>query len=135
MTAGRRRYTQDEPPPDDWAPTQAVSDPIINSAYEEPSQHWSYKDGEPFEVPGRRPAMYWYKSRKVAGGQTDVFAEEERDELPLVNRLRVDVGRWRASGYRGASKVTRDLFAQWRRDDLARINGPPSPRHPPSRSS
>ena len=120
MKAGRRRYTQDEPPPDNWAPTQAVSDPIINRAYEEPSQHWSYKDGEPFEVPGRRPAMYWYKSRRVAGGQTDVFAEEERDELPLVNRLRADVGRWRASGYRGASKVTRDLFAQWRRNDLAR---------------
>ena len=42
-------------------------------------------------MPGRRPAMYWYKSRRVAGGQADIFAEEERDELPLVNRLRVDL--------------------------------------------
>ena len=64
--------------------------------------------------------MYWYKSRRVAGGQADLFAEEERDELPLVNRLRADVGRWRDSWYRGASKVTKDLFAQWRRDDLGR---------------
>ena len=90
-----RRYAQDEPPPADWTPTQAVSDPVINSPYEEPTRHWSYQDGEPFQVPGRRPAMYWYRSKKLAGGQADIFAEEQRDELPLVNRLRADVRRWR----------------------------------------
>ena len=116
--AKQPRYTQDEPPPADWTPTQAVADPVINSPYEEPAQHWSYQDGQPFQVPGRRPAMYWYRSQKIAGGQADIFAEEERDELPLVNRLRADVKRWRESGYRGASTVTKDLFAHWRRSDI-----------------
>ena len=115
--ARRRRYAQDEPPPADWTPTQAVSDPVINSPYEEPTQHWSYRDGEPFQVPGRRPAMYWYRSKKLAGGQADIFAEEQRDELPLVNRLRTDVKRWQESGYRGASRVTKDLLAHWHRQD------------------
>jgi len=64
--------------------------------------------------------MYWYKSRRLAGGQAEIFAEEERDELPLVNRLRSDVKRWRDAGYRGASKVTRDLLAHWRREDAPR---------------
>ena len=118
MMARASRYTQDEPPPEDWTPTQAVADPIINNPYEEPAQHWSYQKGQPFQVPGRRPAMYWYKSRRVAGGQAEIFAEEERDELPLVNRLRTDVKRWRESGYRGASRVTKDLFAHWWRNDV-----------------
>ena len=115
--ANRRRYAQDEPPPADWTPTQAVADPVINSPYEEPTRHWSYQDGQPFQVPGRRPAMYWYRSKKLAGGQADIFAEEQRDELPLVNRLRADVKRWRESGYRGASRVTKELLRHWRRQD------------------
>ena len=115
--AKRRRYAQDEPPPADWTPTQAVSDPVISSPYEEPTRYWSYQDGEPLQVPGRRPAMYWYRSKKLAGGQADIFAEEQRDELPLVNRLRTDVKRWRESGYRGASRVTKDLLAHWHRRD------------------
>ena len=115
--ANRRRYAQDEPPPADWTPTQAVADPVINSPYEEPTRHWSYQDGQPFQVPGRRPAMYWYRSKKLAVGQADIFAEEQRDELPLVNRLRADVKRWRESGYRGASRVTKELLRHWRRQD------------------
>jgi hypothetical protein len=31
------------------------------------------------------------------------LAEEERDDLPLVNALREDVRRWRASGWENAS--------------------------------
>lgn len=118
--ARSRRITQNEVPPDDWTPTQAVPDPIINSPYQEPSEYWSYQDGRPIKVPGRRPAMYWYKSKKLAGGQAEIFAEEERDELPLVNRLRTDVKRWRDSGYRGATGVTKDLLSHWRRRDAPR---------------
>ncbi|MCP4200951.1 MAG: DEAD/DEAH box helicase family protein [bacterium] len=114
------RYSQDESPPPGWTPTQAVPEPVINNPYDEPHQHWSYKDGVPQLVPARRPAMYWYKSKKLAGGQSDLFAEEERDPLPLVNRLREDVKRWRDSDYRGASSVTKDLLRHWSRKDLVR---------------
>ena len=48
------------------------------------------------------------------------LAEEERDDLPLVNVLREDVRKWRESGYPGASNVTRDLLRHWARADRAR---------------
>jgi len=42
-----------------------------------------------------------------------LFAEEERDDLPLVNLLRDDVRRWRQADYRGASNVTKELLRFW----------------------
>jgi len=43
----------------------------------------------------------------------ELFAEEQSDNLPLVNALREDVRRWRASGYRGATPVTKNLLKHW----------------------
>lgn len=119
--ARKGSYSQSEVPPADWVPTQAVSEPVINGPFEEPRFYWKYNsDGIPEKIPGRRPAMYFYKTKKLAGGQVDAFALEEQDELPLVNRLREDVRRWRDAGFRGASRVTRDLLRHWARSDLAR---------------
>jgi type III restriction enzyme len=50
----------------------------------------------------------------------DLFKEESEEDLPLVNRLREDVRRWRESGYRGASQITRELLAWWMRPDRPR---------------
>jgi type III restriction enzyme len=107
-------------PPKEWTPTQAAPDPILNNPYEEPSRHWSYVGGVPSETPGRRPASYWFKTQKIGTTQEKLFAEEERDELPLVNKLRDDVSNWRRSKYRGASKVTRELFGYWFTQDRHR---------------
>src|SRR5262249_61955093 len=52
--------------------------------------------------------------------QEKPLAEEERDELPLVNKLRADVSNWRRSNYRGASKVSQELFAYWFTQDRHR---------------
>lgn len=112
MAPARRRATQDQPPPLDWTPTQAAPEPILNSPYEEPAWHWTYINGAPSKQAGRRPASYWFKSQQVGTSQQQLFAEEERDELPLVNALREDVKRWRESGYRGAP-VTKELFEYW----------------------
>jgi len=103
-------------------PIQAVEKPIICSPYDEPSDHWVYdKDtGQASHGGERRPAGYWYKTQKTGSAQRSLFAEEERDDLPLVNRLRDDVRRWRDSNYRGASVVTRDLLNQWQKTDLPR---------------
>jgi type III restriction enzyme len=88
-TRGTRRppITQYEPPAD-WTPTQAVENPILNSPYEEPRWHWTYIIGVPARHQGRRPASYWFKTEKTGTVQEGLFAEEERDELPLVNALR-----------------------------------------------
>ncbi|OGH55780.1 MAG: hypothetical protein A3G34_15840 [Candidatus Lindowbacteria bacterium RIFCSPLOWO2_12_FULL_62_27] len=112
--------THMDEPPADWVPTQAVDEPVINKPYEEPAKHWTYKDGVPDLKSERRPASYYYKTRKTGAAQEDLFAEEERALLPLVNRLRKDVKRWRASAYRGASPVSKDLLAYWWRADRSR---------------
>lgn len=103
-------------------PIQPVERPILCSPYEKPDMHWLYdtKTGEPKKQSGRRDAGYWYKTDKVGGAQSKLFVEEERDDLELVNALRRDVERWRESGYRGASSVTKDLLAHWSSRDRGR---------------
>src|SRR5207249_4213309 len=99
--------------PPDQIPIQPVENPVICNPYEEPTAHFLYKNGTPSKISGRRPASYWYRSQKTGGAQQDLFAEEERDDLPLINLLRADVKRWRESGYRGATRVTSDLLNHW----------------------
>jgi type III restriction enzyme len=109
--------TADQPP----LPIQPVDRPILCSPYAEPTEHWVYTtEGDAIRMPGRRPASYWYKTQRTAGGQMALIAEEEREELPLVNALRADVKRWRASGYEGATRVTRELLRYWWRADRPR---------------
>ena len=105
-------------------PLQPVERPIICNPYREPDAHWEYdrQTGEARKVLDRRPAGYWYKTDRTGSAivQQDLFADEMHDDLPLVNRLRDDVRRWRESGYRGASNVTRELLAHWAREDRPR---------------
>ena len=90
--------------PADWKPTQAVPEPILNSAVRRADtalalQGWRPRGGRD---PGGRPATST-RPKRSAPRQQDLLAEEERDDLELVNRLREDVKRWREAGYRGAS--------------------------------
>ncbi len=103
-------------------PVQPVEKPVICNPYLEPSAYWYYdkQTGEASKIDGRRPAGYWYKTDRTGTGQRELFTEEERDDLTLVNRLRDDVKRWRDSGYRGASPVTRDLLRHWSSGQLSR---------------
>ena len=101
--------------PEEQIPIQPVENPILCSPYKEPDQHWLYdtKTGVPSKTPGRRPASYWFKTERTGGAQRDLFAEEERDDLPLVNALRDDVRRWRESGWENASETTKKLLRHW----------------------
>ena len=114
----------DETLPKDWQPTQAVDEPIINTPYDEPTQHWLYREGTPYKQPGRRPASYWFKTQRLGRQEKDLLSsverEENRDDLPLVNALREDVKHWRDKGYRGASHVTKELLRHWMREDRQR---------------
>ncbi|MES2641348.1 MAG: hypothetical protein V4850_17790 [Myxococcota bacterium] len=107
-------------PADDWVPTQPVANPILNRPYDEPTRHWLYEKGIPREVPTRRPASYYYITKKIGTRQEGLWAEERADRLELVNRLRADVGRWRAANYKGASNTTKALFAYWFHPDRPR---------------
>src|SRR5690349_11572634 len=105
-------------------PIQPVERPILCNPYEEPTAHWVYDQatGEARKLDGRRPASYFYKTEGQAGTQMRLagFAEEQRDDLPLVNRLREDVKRWRALSYEGATNVTKELLRFWAREDRPR---------------
>ena len=103
-------------------PIQPVERPILCNPYKEPDAHWVYdtETGEAIKQPGRRDAGYWYKTQRTGSGQLQLFQEEERDDLPLVNALRDDVRRWRAANYRNATVVTRELLRHWTREDKER---------------
>ncbi len=91
-----------------------VDRPIICTPFDEPKQHWFYRtNGEPIINSFRRPASYWYKTKKAYTSQTSLFATEESDELPLVNFLRDDVRRWRESKYEMATPITKKLLEHW----------------------
>ena len=105
-------------------PIQPVERPILCNPYEEPDAHWVYdtETGEAKQQPGRRAAGYWYKTQRTGSAQIQMrfIQEEQRDDLPLVNALRNDVRRWRATDYRNATKVTRELLRHWIREDKER---------------
>jgi type III restriction enzyme len=105
-------------------PLQPVDKPVICNPYLEPDAHWEYDraTGAARKALARRPAGYWYKTDRTGSAvlQSDLFGDEQHDDLPLVNRLRDDVRRWRESGYRGASNVTRELLHHWARADAPR---------------
>jgi len=113
---------QESAPAQDQLPIQPVEKPILCNPYAEPTEHWMYdtQTGEAHRVPGRRPASYWFKTQRVATQQIAMFAEEEREDLPLVNALRQDVKRWRESGYEGATTLTKELLRYWWRSDRPR---------------
>ncbi len=105
-------------------PIQPVNRPILCKPFDEPTAHWVYdtETGEARQAEGRRPASYWYKTEKTGSAQQSFsfITEEESDDLPLVNLLREDVKRWRQANYEGATPVTKQLLAWWRRTDRPR---------------
>ena len=70
----------------------------------------------------RRPASYWFKTERTGSAQLKltIGAEEESDDLPLVNLLRDDVRQWRKYEYQERHEVTSELLAYWWRTDRAR---------------
>ena len=108
--------------PDEQIPIQPVEEPILCSPYAEPDLHWLYdpSTGVPSQNPGRRAASYWYKTERAGSAQMELLAEEERDDLPLVNALRADVRRWRKSNWEGASQASKRLLRHWWRADRPR---------------
>src|SRR5438552_2538132 len=104
------------------APIQPVERPILCNPYEEPTEHWLYnrETGKAEPMPGRRDAGYYFKTERTGSAQQQLFADEQREDLPLVNQLRDDVRRWRQANYPGASVVSRELLRHWARPDRPR---------------
>lgn len=105
-------------------PIQPVEDPILCSPYEEPIKHWVYdrETGSPSKMPGRHRAGYWVDQYSTAEEQLRLTLDEEEgySTLPIVERLRNDVRRWRETGYRNATNITRQLLRYWQREGRER---------------
>ena len=96
-----------------------VPEPILNSPFEEPQEHWWITEHDPPERrAGRRPAMYFYRrpgresSPDREGGGTAIG-------LKLVNRIRAKLAEWRPLALKGEAGVTRttmELLRYWHRD-------------------
>lgn len=98
-----------------------VPEPILNSPFEEPREHWLIVEGEePRRVVGRRPAMYYYRDPKAAPDKYDGAAAGTAIELKLVNRIRERVRAWREAGYPGVTRTTLELLHWWRREGRER---------------
>jgi type III restriction enzyme len=97
-----------------------VPQPILNSPFEEPKEHWHIVEGEePEQRPGRRPAMYFYRDPKVKPEKEYGTVAGTAIELKLVNRIRAQVKKWRSEGYPGVTRTTLELLQWWRRDGRA----------------
>jgi fido (protein-threonine AMPylation protein) len=97
-----------------------VPEPILNSPFEEPQEHWHIVEGEtPERRPGRRPAMYFYRDPKAKPDTEAGRVVGTAIELTLVNRIRAQVKRWRLDGYPGVTRTTLELLQWWRRDGRA----------------
>ena len=96
-----------------------VPQPILNSPYEQPAEHWRISELAPPErVAGRRLPMYWY--RKPGKESADPDSPGTAIELLLVSRIRRRLDEWRPLALRGEGGVTRasmDLMRHWRRSD------------------
>jgi type III restriction enzyme len=105
----------------------AVANPIINSPYDEPKQHWHIEEGEqPRKESGRRPASYFLRvperaaRGRRAADQTELFNEDLKGDeylLDLANLLRTRLKEWRERKYQGATQITRELIEHWREPD------------------
>jgi type III restriction enzyme len=97
-----------------------VEQPILNSPYDEPAEHWHIDEGKPPERrPGRRPAGYFYRDPTAPPTEGEHEARGQWVELALVNLIRQRLKEWRPLALRGQGGVTRtthELLTYWRRD-------------------
>lgn len=104
-----------------------VPEPILNSPYEEPSAYWFMQEGESARrMEGRRLSVVFPpRDQRIPWNMSDGTLAESKTyrggfELPLVNRIRDRVRKWREAGYPGATRVTLDLLRHWTRPDRDR---------------
>ena len=84
---------------------------IINGPYNEPKQHWKYDpDTKTFSIKdGRREAGYIIASeRSRSYDDPGTFVP-----LPLVNKIRLRILKWRDAGYPGATSISKRLLEHW----------------------
>jgi type III restriction enzyme len=87
-----------------------VEQPILNSPFEEPREHWQIEEGHaPRRLPERRRAGYFYRDPAAPQPEPGEPARGAWQELELANLIRERLAQWREAGYPGATRTTLDL--------------------------
>ena len=83
---------------------------IINYPFKEPDQYWEFDKtkGKHYIKEGRRPAGYVIASQSKKYQEVGDFIE-----LPLVNKIRPRIKKWREAGYPGVTGITKRLLNFW----------------------
>ena len=103
---------------------ESLANPILNSPYDPPEAHFELGPSGPTGtiIPGRRPSESFIplpaqrKGREKTGEQTPLDFDatgERREHNNLINDIRREVERWRASNWNGVTPYTRKLLAHW----------------------
>lgn len=94
-----------------------VEQPIRNSPYEEPSEHWHIEEGRLPEIrSGRRQAGYFYRDPKAPVSSGEHEARGQWVSLTLVNQIREQMKDWRKKNYPGVTGTTLELLKYWQRE-------------------
>lgn len=99
-----------------------VPNPILNSAFEEPTRYWYLRQGHAPELrDGRRPSIVYppenTKRQWELGGVLQLSDDFKPGyEMVLVNLVRWRVAAWRTQGYPGVTRTTLELLQHWRRE-------------------
>jgi len=101
-------------------PSAVIENPILNSAFAEPSRHFRFDDdGITNEVDDtRRPSSYFVPiaATKKRGGQLPFDTEWTQDrveENQFINQVRDRIGWWRQAGHPHVTATTRRLLEFW----------------------
>ena len=109
-----------------------TEEPIINSPYAKPDQHWELRNGVPTDhvTPHRRPSEHIVpvppsqaqssQPRMNLGVTAISTGDQEYDPTPIINDIRRRVDRWRSIPDRrkwGVTPETARLLEHWRNHD------------------
>lgn len=113
-----------------FAYEHSVENPIVNSPFAEPSCHWLVRKNKPPSLlPLRRAAGFHqrdtenkarFNAENLDPEHYTIHAESGLIEFRIVMAIREALGRWRESGYEGATQITRQLLDHWQSADSAR---------------
>jgi len=126
--ARRRRKTSETSPPVSPRSAQVIiENPILNSPFTEPTRHFELSDDGLSDriVERRRTSAYFVPvpPPRSKGKQLHLDAEwarERRRDNDFINRVRLELFKWRSGGYQGVTTTTSRLLAHWGAPDRER---------------
>ena len=92
-----------------------VPQPLLNSPFEQPKEHWNILKRKIERLPGRRRSLYYYRDAKKLPSRHSRSQAGIGIGMMTVNLIRQRLSQWRLADYVGITTTTRELIEWWRR--------------------